>query len=321
MSETLSQDEVSALLRGLADGDVPAEEAAPAPGTTRDYDLLGEERIVARRFQALDLVRERLVRRLKLSLAGVLGTPPEVEAKPLELIKFSTFRNRLETPANLHLFTMAPLRGQALVVVSSNLAYGLVDKVFGGLGKIPTDGLRRECSAIEMHTVQRVVVQALGDFTEALTPLHPIQCGFVRSETNPISVAICAPTDQVLLLPFQCDLGSGPTSLSLAIPFAMLEPIRAKLGEPEAADKGPDVTWIAALQRAVEATDVTMSVELGTAELTTRAVLRLKVGDLISIDTRADDPLAVSVEGIRLMTGVPGVSRGNNAVRVIAKAA
>jgi flagellar motor switch protein FliM len=321
MSETLSQDEVSALLRGLADGEVPAEETASEPGTTHDYDLLGEERIVARRFQALDLVRERLVRRLKLSLAGVLGAPPEVEAKPLELIKFSTFRNRLETPANLHLFTMAPLRGQALVVVSSNLAYGLVDKVFGGLGRIPTGGIRRESSVIEMQTVQRVVAQALGDFTDALTPMHPIQCAFVRSETNPISVAICAPTDQILLLPFQCDLGSGPTSLALAIPFVMLEPIRAKLGEPEAADHGPDATWLSALRRAVEVTDVTMSVELGTAELTAREVLKLKVGDLVTIETRADDPLTVAVEGVRLMTGVPGVSRGNNAVRVIAKAA
>jgi flagellar motor switch protein FliM len=321
MSETLSQDEVSALLRGLADGDVPAEESASEPGATRDYDLLGEERIVARRFQALDLVRERLVRRLKLSLAGVLGTPPEVEAKPLELIKFATFRNRLEIPANLHLFTMAPLRGQALVVVSSNLAYGLVDKVFGGLGRIPTSGARRECSAIEMQTVQRVVTQALGDFTEALAPLHPMSCVFTRSETNPISVAICAPTDQILLLPFHCDLGSGPTPLTIAIPFAMLEPIRAKLGEPEAVERGPDATWLAALEAAVAATDVTMTVELGTADLTAREILRLKVGDLIAIETRGDDPLAVSVEGIRLLTGVPGVSRGNNAVRVIAKAA
>ncbi|MCC6850370.1 MAG: flagellar motor switch protein FliM [Deltaproteobacteria bacterium] len=320
MSETLSQDEVSALLRGLADGDVPAEGAAAEPGVTRDYDLLGEDRIVGRRFQALDLVRERLVRRLKASLASVLGAPPEVEAKPVELLKFATFRNRLETPANLHLFTMAPLRGQALAVVSSTLAYGLVDKVFGGIGRAPTSGARRECSAIEMQTVQRVVALALADFSDALAPIHPIACAFARSETNPISVALCAPTDQILVLPFHCDLGSGPAPLALAIPFAMLEPIRAKLGEPEAAERGPDATWLAALRTAIEATDVTMSVELGAADLTAREILRLKVGDLVAIETRADDPLAMAVEGVRLLTGVPGVSRGNNAVRVVATA-
>ena len=321
MSETLSQDEVSALLRGLADGEVPAEESASQAGATRDYDLLGEECIVGRRFQALDLVRERLVRRLKLSLAGVLGTPPEIEARPLEMIKFSTFRNRLETPANLHLFTMAPLRGQAMVVVSSNLAYGLVDKVFGGPGRLPTTGAARECSAIEMQTVQRVVAHALSDFSAALAPLHPISCSFTRSETNPISVAICGPTDQILLLPFQCDLGAGPTAISLAIPFAMLEPIHAKLGEPEAVERGPDAIWLSTLSTAIAATEVTMSVELGVVEVSARDVLRLKVGDLLTIDARADDPLVVCVEGIRLMTGVPGVSRGNNAVRVIATAA
>ncbi len=321
MSETLSQDEVSALLRGLADGDVPTEEKVVEPGATQYYDLLADERIVSRRFQALDLVRERLVRRLKLSLASVLGTPPEVEAKPLEMLKFATFRNRLETPANVHLFTMAPLRGHAIVVVSSNLAYGLVDKVFGGAGRVPVSGVRRECSAIEMQTVQRVVAQALADFTAALAPLHAIECALGRSETNPISLAICSPTDQILVLPFQCDLGTGPSALAIAIPFAMLEPIRAKLGEPEAAERGPDAVWLGALSAAIEATELTMSVELGTVELTAREILKLKVGDLLTIGARADEPLGVSIEGIPLMTGLPGVSRGNNAVRVIAKAA
>lgn len=321
MSETLSQDEVSALLRGLADGDVPAEEAPPPEGGTRDYDLFGEERIVTRRFQAFDLARERLVRRLRISLATVLGSPPEIEAKPLEMIKFATFRNRLETPANLHLFTLPPLRGQALVVVSSQLAYALVDKVFGGAGRIPPGTVGRECSAIEMQVVQRLVLQVLADFTEAMAPLHPITCTFGRSESNPISVAICQPTDQVMLVPFACDLGTGPMPLTVAIPFAILEPIRAKLGEPEAVDKGPDAAWAAALGAAVRGAEVTMSVELGAAELTTREVLRLKAGDLITIETRADDPLVVSVEGVRCMTGMPGVSRGNNAVRVLATAA
>lgn len=321
MSETLSQDEISALLKGVADGDVPPAEDPLPSGTARPYDLIGEEQIVARRFQALDLVRERLVRRLKVSMAGVLGTPPEIDAQPLEMLKFQTLRNRFETPANVHLFTMAPLRGQALVVVSSGLAYGLVDRVFGGSGRMPTAGTPRECSTMEMQVVQRVVQHALADFSEALAALHPIACTFVRSETNPISVAICDQADQVLLMPFQCDLGTGPAGLTLAIPFAMLEPIRAKLGEPEAAERGPDPTWLAALSTVIQATEVTMSVELGVIDVTARQVLQLKAGDLLTIETRADDPLAVSVEGIRLMSGTPGVSRGNNAVRVIATAA
>ena len=41
---------------------------------------------------------------------------------------------------------------------------------------------------------------------------------------------------------------------------------------------------------AVEATEVNMSVELGAAEVTAREVLQLKVGDLLTIETRADDP-------------------------------
>ncbi len=319
MSETLSQDEVNALLRGLADGEVPADAAAGAGGDVRRYDLIGEERLVTRRFPALDLVHERLARRLRLSLGSFVGSPPTIELAPLQMLKFGTFRNRLPTPSSLHLFTMAPLRGYALLVVSPPLAFGIVDRVFGGGGRTPASLSVREYSAIETQMIQRVVARTLADLTEAWAPVHAVTCSFVRSELNPASVAICVPGDMVLVLDVQCELGGDASTLTLAIPYAMLEPLRAKLGEPQANAGGPDRDWLGALTRVVRETMVQVSAELGTREISAREVLRLKVGDVLTLGTRGDDPLDLKVEGVSLLAGVPGVSRGNNAVRVLAR--
>ncbi len=321
MSDALSQDEVNALLRGLADGEVPAEaDVAPAGGEVRRYDLVGEERLVARRFPALDLVHERFARRLRRSLGSFVGTPPAIELAPLQMLKFGTFRNRLPTPSSLHLFTMAPLRGHALMVVSPTLAFGIVDRVFGGAGRAPASLATREYSAIEMQMIQRFVGRALGDLSEAWAPVHAVSCAFERAELNPASIAIGTAADMTLVLEVRCDLGGSGSTLTLAVPYAMLEPLRAKLGEPQATAGGPDRDWLGALTHAVRGTAVVVSAELGTREIAARDVLRLKVGDVVALGTRSDDPLDVKVEGVALLAGVPGVSRGNNAVRVLPRA-
>jgi flagellar motor switch protein FliM len=319
VSDQLSQDEVQALLRGLEDGDV-TEQPATAAGDARAYDLVNEGGFVGRRFQALDLAQERLARRLRQSLGNLLGTPPEVEPAELEVLKFSVFRNRLPTPSSLHLFSLAPLRGQALAIVSPPLAFGLIDRVFGGPGSLPEGAsLERELSAIETQMLQRVVTMVVADLADAWAPIHAITGAFVRSELNPASLSIAGPNDMMVVLGQQCDIGTGPAPLTLAIPFAMIEPLRAKLGEPESIGVGPDSVWVHAMSRAVQDVDVEVHAELGGSEITTRELLRLKAGDLITLRTRADDPLEVCIEGRRLLAGSPGVSRGNNAVRVVGR--
>ncbi len=317
MSDALSQDEVDALLRGIADGDVPSDADVAAQHGIRAYDLVGEERLVARRFPALDLVHERLARRLRRSLGTFVGSPPTIELAPLQMLKFGTFRNRLPTPASLHLFTMAPLRGQALIVMSAALVFGVIDRVFGGAGRTPKSLSTREYSAIETQMIQRVVVRALGDLTESWAPVHALTCHFERSELNPASIAICGAGDMVLALDVQCELGGDVASLTMVVPYAIIEPLRAKLGEPQAVVRGPDRDWVGGLTRAVRETSVTVSAELGTREISARDVLRLRVGDVLTLGTRGDDPLEVKIEGVPLLTGLPGVSRGNNAIRLV----
>ena len=317
MSETLSQDEVNALLRGLADGEVPADTTGGVSDPVRRYDLVGEERLVARRFPALDLVHERFTRRLRRSLGTFIGSPPSIELSPLQMLKFGTFRNRLQTPSSLHLFAMPPLRGQALIVVSMPLAFGIIDRVFGGGGRAPASLSTREYSAIETQMIQRFVVRALTDLTEAWSPVHALTCRFERSELNPASVAIATAGDMILTLDVQCELGGGMAAMTIAVPYAMLEPLRAKLGEPQATAGGPDRDWVGNLARAVRETAVVVSAELGGRDISAREVLRLKVGDVLTLGTRGDDPLDVKVEGVSLLAGLPGVSRGNNAVRLV----
>jgi flagellar motor switch protein FliM len=249
-----------------------------------------------------------------------VGAAPTVVAAKMEMVKYGTFRNRLQTPASLHLFSMAPLRGQGVVVVSPALAFGLVDRVFGGPGRLPEALGPRVYSAIELQLIQRLVGLTLGELTAAWEPLHPVAFAFARSESSLASVALAGPADMMVLLPLECDLGPAAASLTIALPFDALEPLKGKLGEARQVPiAGPDGEWRRRVMLAVRAAEVTVTAELGGREISGREVLAMRVGDVLALESAADDPLALCVEGVPLLQGVPGVSRGNNAVRILGR--
>lgn len=317
MSDALSKDEVDALLQGMQEGEVAIEEPGPA-GTAHPYDLLGEDRVAGRRFPALDRVHERFVRQLRISLASVVGVTPVISLGAPETVRFATFRNRVPAGACLQLFTMAPLRGQGLLAISAPLAFALVDRVFGGPGVVPDVLDGREYSALELQVLQRLGSRVLDELGAAWTPIQRVDCKFVKTETNAAYLAFAGASDAVFTLELGCDVGAGPAALVIALPFAMLEPLRDRLGGPPAEmASGGDREWQAAITAAVRQAEVTVSAELGTHEISTRELLRLGVGDVLALGARGDDPVTLRVEHIRLLTGLAGVSRGQNAVRIL----
>jgi flagellar motor switch protein FliM len=222
----------------------------------------------------------------------------------------------------LHLFGMAPLRGQCLLAVSPPLAFGLVDRLCGGAGRAPEGLEAREYSAIETQVLERIATRVLAELGEAWTPVQRVDCRLLRTEVNATQIMLAAPSEMVLALDLACDLGAGAAPLIVALPYAALEPLKGRLGEPkvEAAAVAGDREWRGAIAAAIHLAEVTVSAELGTCDVPARHVLGLRVGDLLDLGTRGDDPVTLRIDGVRLMKGLAGVSRGQNAVRVLGRA-
>jgi flagellar motor switch protein FliM len=321
MSDNLSKDEVDALLQGMQAGDVSVEGERAPRGSVEPYNLVAEDRLAGRRFPALDLVHERLLKRLPQSLATLVGVTPTLTLGTCETVRFATFRNRLAPGTCLQLFTMLPLRGQALLAMTAPLAFALIDRVFGGTGRLPDGCEGREFSVIELQTLQRVGARILGDLAEAWAQVQRLECAFVRLESNPAYLTITGPTDAVITVEIGCDLGAGTAPLVIALPSTLLEPLRERLGAPQAVPvSGSDREWLEAIAGAVRHAQVRVSAELGRHEISARELLQLRVGDVLPLGVRGDDPVALRVENIDVMTGLAGVSRGQNAIRIVGRA-
>ncbi|RMD86647.1 MAG: flagellar motor switch protein FliM [Candidatus Dadabacteria bacterium] len=319
MDQILSQDEINSLLRGLSEGEgdqegTEADELAPG---IKKFDLASQERIIRGRMPTMELIHDRFCRQFRNQISKFLGRTCFVNVGGIEMVKYGIFMKKLALPSSLHIYRMPPLLGYALLVVSSSLVFSIIETLFGGSGqgRVRVDG--REFTAIESRLIGKVVLMALDTLKEAWAPMHPVDFVYVRSEFNPLAVAICPPTDVVIIVTIEVELEQESATITLCIPYATIEPLRQKLATGfQSTRLEMDATHKERLEHSIRETKANVSVELARGSILVKDLLKLNEGDIITTDTNPTDEAIIKVEGTPKYYGYVGNYRGQRAVRV-----
>ncbi len=327
MNQVLSQSEVDALLAAVSDGDV----ATPAASKTEtksvgkvderkidSYDLTSQDRIIRGRFPQLEVIYEKFMRAYRVSLSSSLRKIASITLTSTEFLKFGEFINTLPMPTCMSVLRFGNLRGSALFVIESKLAYALVDSFFGGADRPYTKIDGKDFTPIELSIVQKVVGLAINDLEMAWAPVEKIGCSFVRTEVNPQFVGIVPPTDVVIASTFDVELENATGTISIVIPYATIEPIKQKLqtGFQVESDQTDKKLWTSIIQEQLLETDMEMKVNLGETEIKLKDLMNLKVGDVIPLNQDAGGEFDVHVEGVKKFKGYYGIHHGTVAVQV-----
>jgi flagellar motor switch protein FliM len=319
MNQVLSQDEINSLLRGLSEGDIEkgTVELEDSDPRVRKFDLAAQERIVRGRMPTMELIHDRFARQFRIALSKFLGRTCFTNVGSIETVKFGHFMKRLPLPSSLHICRMPPLSGYALIVVSAPLVFGVIDSLFGGNGhgRVKIEG--REYTPIEIRLIGKVVMTALDVLKDAWNPIHPVDFVYVRSEFNPLAIAIVPPTDVVIIVTVEIELEQESATLTLCTPYSTIEPLRAKLSTGfQSTRLEVDSGLAKRLDKNIRQSTALVSVQLAEGSLTPREVLNLNVGDIITLDTNPSEQARVMVEGAPKFYGYVGSYRGNRAIRI-----
>ncbi len=167
MNQVLSQAEVDALLNAVADGSVETG-AGAAPkdkgGKSKEiqeYDLTNQDRVIRGKMPTLDLIYERFVRLFRMSLSNSLRKIASISIISTDLLKFGEFVNTLPIPSCVGILRSETLRGPALLVFESKLAYALIDSYFGGTDRPYTKSDGKEFTRIELMIMNKVLTLAV----------------------------------------------------------------------------------------------------------------------------------------------------------------
>jgi len=315
IKEELSQNEVDALLHGIngeAESTVgPALQDSKGPVS---YKLGRDERIVRSRMTTLEAINERFARDLRYSLMSFMHRSADISVGTVQIQKYSDFIKNLPVPANINLVQMKPLRGAALFVFEPKLVFLVVDNLFGSDGRYPMRVEGRNFTPTEQRIIKRLLDLTLENYDKAWKPVYPIDFEYMRSEVHIKQASIVAPNEVVLSTTFQIDFGQIGGSLTICLPYSMIQPIRDLLANPLLAEIEIDNRWIEQLSQQVTSADVQLVVEFLTIESSIGELMKLKIGDVLPVEIPTS--VAASINGIPVMECSYGTSGNRYALRV-----
>jgi flagellar motor switch protein FliM len=330
MTQVLSQDEVDALLSAVQDdGDTSSsgggggesgggfETEDEQSENIQPYDLTNQDRVIRGRMPILEIIYERFIRQFRVSLSNSLRKISTISMISTDLLKFGEFVNTLPIPSCMVIMRFNELRGPALIVFESKLAYAIIDSYFGGTDRPYTKFEGKEFTSIELSFMKRVMDMAIVDLEEAWAPVHRIDAQYVRTEINPQFVGVVPPSDVIITTTFEVEFESVSGTIMVVIPYSTIEPIKQKLSSSfQTENDVVDTLWTRSMQEHVQSAQATAIVKLGNTSMTIGDLVSLQVGDIIPLSQEVSGELDLEIEGATKMKCLIGTYKGNRAVQI-----
>jgi flagellar motor switch protein FliM len=317
MSEQiLSQDEVDALLQGIAgEAETSEHEEVRNDSGVRSYDISSQEKIVRGRMPNLEIINERFARNVRIGLFNLIHKSPEISIGGIKVQKYSAFLREIVAPTNFNIMSVRPLRGSGLIVCDPPLVFAVVDALFGGTGKFRTRIEGRDFSPTEQRIIQRLVDVVSTEYSRAWSGVYPLELEYQRSEMLPQFASIATPSEVVVSSSFAMEIGETSGSIHFCIPYSTLEPIRDVLYSTVQGDGNePDRRWLSMMKGQIQQAEVELVVELAHAPATVEQLLAFKPGDFIELDLQRG--VQAKVAGVPVFDCHYGTSNGKYALKV-----
>ena len=327
MTDVLDQSEVDALLAAVDAGQVQQQEAAPPQvfGTkgvnqleVQVYDFKRPERVSKDQMRALEALHEGFGRNLGAALSGYLRTIIEVSVAHIEQLTYSEFIHSLPNPTCFNLLKAEQLDGQLCLEISPLIIYPIIDRLLGGSNAdlfIP----QRPLTQIEQRLVERITDRATHHLSEAWSNLTPVTFSVQDFESNPQLVQIVPPNETVVVVGFELKMGNRAGTMSLCIPYNVIEPIMGVLAAQNwfsYQKKGGHDDHQRKLKSSVSNAPLEVRAYLASTSMRVSELLSLQVGDIITTEKDCGRDVVLQIEGKNKFLGQVGQLRGSKAIRI-----
>jgi flagellar motor switch protein FliM len=263
----------------------------------------------------MEIVNERFARNLRVGLFNFIRRSPEISVGPVAVQRYSAFLRELAVPTNFNIVAIRPLRGSGLIVCEPALVFGVIDTLYGGIGKFQTRIEGRDFSATEQRVINRLVDVITTEYKKAWKGIYPLELDYQRSEMQPQFANIATPSEIVISTSFQLEIGDITGAVHFCFPYSTLEPIRDVLYSSTQGDSiEVDRRWVTVLTREIQAAEVTLVAQLARADATVEQLLSLKKGDFIELDR--EPTIQATIDGVPIFECHYGTHNAKYAIRI-----
>ena len=322
MAEILSQEEIDALLSAVSYGEDVEVEAEPskAERLINTYDFRHPARVSKDQLRTLQNLHDNFARLLSSTFSTLQRSIIEINLVSVDQITYSEFIMSLSSPSCTYTFRMEPLEGVAVIDFSQSVVFSFVDRLFGGRGtSIVTE---REITWIEKSVMNNIINRSLRDLERTWERIIPLECNVEMLETNPEFVQVVPASETVVLISFELKSENVSGLVNLCYPYISIEPIALRLGGQNLVSSAKEVPKEELLKnrKRIELFDTSVKIHLGSTSITVGELLKLKMGDIVTLNTKVLEDIEVYVEDELKFYGRPGLVGKNKGVEIISQA-
>lgn len=318
MGDTLSQEEIDNLLKAFNDGDLNADDFSDTKEKqVKNYDFARPSKFSKDHLRTLEIIFENYGRLLSTNLPAYLRKNVQVEVVNAEANTYSEFANALSNPVILGVVNFAPLEGNIIIELSTNLGFTIVDRMLGG-GGAPLER-NRDFTEIELIILERVLEVCTNLLVDPWESVVSIEPRLERIETNSQFAQFISPGEMTAIITMSVKIGSVEGLMNICIPYSCVEPVIDKLNTKywyssmKESDSG---AYQEVIEDIIDYAKIPVKAMLGRSTISVNDYINIQIGDIIKLDTKVNDELEVYVGNIKKFTALPGATSDSYAVRV-----
>jgi flagellar motor switch protein FliM len=322
VAKILTQDEIDALLTTVSTGDQSQEAGGIEDARLRSivaYDFKHPNRVSKDQIRTLENMHDNFAGHFSSMMSSVMRTIVDVDLVSVDQITYSEFIMSLVSPSCTYTFSAHPLEALSLVDFNPTLTFALIDRIFGGHGKVLET--ERELTGIERSVVSRLVQRLYSELRKSWEHIVKVEIEQISFETNPQFIQIVPPGETVVVISFQVKLFQSTGLMTICYPYVALEPIISKLSAQNWIDatkrKNLEVDRATNLQNLHEV-GADVSAVLLRSRIKMRDFLQLQLGDIIPSERKINESIDICVNRRRKFIARPGLAAKKRAFQVIA---
>lgn len=318
MGEVLSQSEIDNLLAALSTGELDVDTIDNSDDKqVKNYDFERPAKFSKEHLRTLEIIFEHYGRLLSTNLPIYLRKNVSVAVASSETVTFSEFTNALATPSILGIMNFNPLSGSAIIELSTNLGFSMIDRMLGGEGNPLEKG--RDFSEIELSIIEKIMVICIQLLREPWKNVLEINPYLDRLETNPQFAQVIAPNDMIAIVTLNLKLGDVEGFMNICLPYFTLESIMDRLNTKywfANMQTNVDEEYDEYIESLIRRVEIPVKAVLGRSTVSVIDFIDLQIGDVIRLDTNVDSELNVYVGNLKKFTAMPGAEEEHYAVQV-----
>ncbi len=317
--EVMSQNEIDSLLQAISSGgdDIATMEVSEEK-PIKLYDFRRPDKFSKDQMRAIQMIHESFCRSLTTSLSTMVRSMVSIEVVAVDQLAYDEFIHSLVQPTVIGILEMYPLAGNAILEISNQLTFTIIDRLLGGKGEPMRKP--RDLTDIERTVVERVMMKILEHLEESWSTVVDVRFRFETMESNPFFVQVCPGTDMVLLVTMQLQVGDIQGIMNFCIPYFVIEPLIDKLSSQQwfSSTGRKSVEGVReSLSLRLNEVSVPLALELGHSVVSLGDVIQMQEGDVVRLDGSAKDPIGLRVGNRVKFNCAPGLHNKNYAAQIM----